>query len=128
MEREDGYRGLAAAYGLRFAEPPTVMDLGLTYRALAEREVDLIAGDATNGLIQALDLYALADDRHYFPPYEAVPLVRAEVLERNPKLRQALSSLAGKISDDTMRRLNYAVDGQHQDAAEVVRRFLEKME
>jgi osmoprotectant transport system permease protein len=125
MEREDGYRGLAAAYGLHFAEQPRIMDLGLTYRALAERKVDVIAGDATNGLIQALDLQVLADDRRYFPPYEAVPLVRSEVLERNPKLRQALAALGGTISDDTMRRLNYAADGLHQDTADVVKRFLE---
>lgn len=124
MEREDGFRGLAAAYNLKFAEPPRIMDLGLTYRALADGKVDLIAGDSTDGLIASLDLFVLGDDRHYFPPYEGVPLVRRQALDAHPGLRQALARLGGKISDDMMRRMNYAVDGQHRDSREVVREFL----
>jgi osmoprotectant transport system substrate-binding protein len=124
MEREDGFRGLAALYGLRFREPPRVMDLGLTYRALAEGKIDLIAGDSTNGLIAALDLAALDDDRGYFPPYEAVPFVRAAALAAHPDLGPALAALGGKIPDATMRRLNQAVDGEHRDAPAVVREFL----
>ena len=77
MERPDGYEGLARTYGLSFAEPPRIMDLGLLYRALLEKQVDLVAGNSTDGLLSARDLVMLEDDKHYFPPYEAVPIVRA---------------------------------------------------
>ncbi len=127
MEREDGFRGLAAAYNLKFAETPRIMDLGLSYRALSEGKVDLIAGDSTNGLITALDLFVLEDDKRYFPPYEAVPFVRKQALEAHPGLREALGALGGKIPDDTMRRLNYSVDGAHRDAKMVVREFLDTL-
>jgi glycine betaine/choline ABC-type transport system substrate-binding protein len=125
MERPDGYRGLAAAYGLRFAEAPRIMDLGLLTRALKDRQVDLIAGNTTDGLIPALDLFVLDDDRHYFPPYEAVPVIRQQILTLHPEVLGALSELSGKISDRDMQELNYAVDGQHQDIKAVVREFLE---
>ncbi len=124
MERPDGYRGLASTYGLRFAEAPRVMDLGLLVRALRDHQIDLAAGNTTDGLIPALDLFVLEDDRHYFPPYEAVPVVRLQTLQQHPEVVQALAGLAGKISDQEMQQLNYAVDGQHRDAKEVVRRFL----
>ncbi len=124
MERPDGYKGLAGTYGLRFADSPRIMDLGLLTRALKDKQVDLIAGNATDGLIPALDLFVLEDDKHYFPPYEAVPVIRQETVARHPELKSALDELAGKISDDDMRRLNYAVDGQHRDVKEVVREFL----
>ncbi len=124
LERPDGYPGLARAYGLRFAAPPRIMDLGLLYRALQERQVDLVAGNSTDGAITALDLFVLADDQRYFPPYEAVPIVRRATLERYPALRPVLEKLAGSISDADMRRMNYAVDGQHRDVADVVREFL----
>jgi len=127
MERADGFRGLAATYNLKFSEPPRIMDLGLSYRALAERKVDLIAGDSTNGLIAALDLFVLQDDRRYFPPYQAVPFVRKQTLDAHPELRPALAALGGKISDETMRRMNYAVDGEHRDLKEVVRDFLSSL-
>jgi osmoprotectant transport system substrate-binding protein len=123
MERPDGYKGLATTYGLRFAEPPRIMDLGLIARALKNRQVDLIAGNMTDGLIPTLDLFVLEDDRHYFPPYEAVPIVRQDTLARHPEIGRALDALAGKISDDDMRKLNYAVDGKHRDVKEVVREF-----
>jgi osmoprotectant transport system substrate-binding protein len=126
MERPDGYRGLAAAYGLHFAERPRIMDLGLLARALKDHQIDLAAGNATDGLIPALDLVALEDDRHYFPPYEAVPVIREQVLQQHPEVKGALTELAGKISDEEMQQLNYAVDGQHRDAAEVVHEFLRK--
>jgi glycine betaine/choline ABC-type transport system substrate-binding protein len=126
MERPDGYQGLVATYGLRFAAPPRIMDLGLLTRALKDKQVDLIAGNATDGLIPALDLFVLEDDRHYFPPYEAVPIIRQQMLARHPEVKQALDDLAGKISDDDMRQLNYAVDGEHRDVKEVVQQFLKK--
>ena len=126
MERPDGYKGLAARYGLRFAEPPRIMDLGLLARALKTKQVDVAAGNTTDGLIPALDLFVLEDDKHYFPPYEAVPIVRQQTSTRHPEVGHALNQLAGKISDDDMRQLNYAVDGQHRDVKEVVREFLVK--
>lgn len=124
MERRDGYRGLAAAYGLHFAEPPRTMDLGLLARALHDHQIDLAAGNATDGLIPALDLFALQDDRHYFPPYQAVAVVRGVIVERHPEVAQALAQLAGRISDQDMQRLNYAVDGQHREVRDVVHDFL----
>ncbi|HEY1262638.1 MAG TPA: glycine betaine ABC transporter substrate-binding protein [Terriglobales bacterium] len=124
MERPDGYKGWVAAYGLRFAAPPRIMDLGLLTRALRDKQLDLIAGNSTDGLVPALDLAVLEDDRNYFPPYEAVPVIRAKVLQRHPEVKTALDELAGKISDDDMRKLNYAVDGQHRTSQDVVREFL----
>jgi glycine betaine/choline ABC-type transport system substrate-binding protein len=124
MERPDGYKGLAATYGLRFAESPRIMDLGLLARALKDKQVDLAAGNTTDGLIPALDLFVLEDDKHYFPPYEAVPIIRREMVAHHPEVGQALNELAGKISDVEMRQLNYAVDGQHRDVKQVVKDFL----
>lgn len=123
LERPDGYQGWASSYGLHFADKPSVMDLGLIYRALVEKKVDVVAGNSTDGLIDALHLVPLEDDRHYFPPYDAVPIVRDETLKKFPQLRPALEDLAGKISADEMRRMNYAVDGQQRDVAKVVREF-----
>jgi glycine betaine/choline ABC-type transport system substrate-binding protein len=126
LERADGFSGLATRYGLRFSKPPTAMDLGLTYRALADHRVDVIAGNSTDGQIAALDLVALADDRAYFPPYQAAPIVRASVFEKHPAVAAALAELGGKISDDEMRRLNALADVQHQDIAEIARAWLVK--
>jgi osmoprotectant transport system substrate-binding protein len=123
LERPDGYKGLVSTYGMRFAEQPRVMDLGLLYRALQEKQVDMVAGSATDGVISALGMVVLEDDRHYFPPYDAVPVVRQETLTRHPEVRAALAELAGRITEDDMRRLNYAVDGEHRDVKEVVREF-----
>jgi glycine betaine/choline ABC-type transport system substrate-binding protein len=124
MDRADGYPGLARLYGLRFAAAPRVMDLGLTYRALADSVVDLIAGNSTDGQIEALHLVQLADDRRYFPSYQAAPVAGEAALERHPEIRAALAELAGTISDTAMRRMNYEVDVQHHSAAEVARAFL----
>jgi osmoprotectant transport system substrate-binding protein len=124
MERPDGYRGLAAAYGLHFAAPPRIMDLGLLAPALKAHQIDMAAGNATDGLIPAFDLFVLEDDRHYFPPYEAVAVVRQATLRQHPEIRQALDELGDKISDREMQKLNYALDGQHRDAKEVAHEFL----
>jgi osmoprotectant transport system substrate-binding protein len=126
MERPDGYKGLVATYGLRFAAPPRIMDLGLLTRVLKEHQVDLIAGNMTDGLIPALDLFVLADDKHYFPPYEAVPVIREQTLAEHPEILPALNALEGKISDEEMRSLNYEVDGKKRDVKEVVREFLRR--
>lgn len=128
MERPDGYAGLASTYGLHFAESPRIMDLGLLTRALKEKQVDVIAGNTTDGLIPALDLFVLDDDRNYFPPYEAVAVIREQTLAQHPEVGTALSELAGKVTDQDMQRLNYAVDGQHRDIKDVVREFLRSKE
>jgi osmoprotectant transport system substrate-binding protein len=122
-QRPDGLPGLSAAYDLHFAGSPRTMDLGLLYRALTAHQVDMIAANSTDGPIQALGLVALQDDRHYFPPYQAVPLVRNESLRRWPQIADALHTLAGKVTADDMRSMNEPVDGQHSDPAEVVREF-----
>ncbi len=122
-ERPDGLRGLSAAYGLRFAGPPRTMELGLLYRALAAHQVDIVAGNSTDGAIRGMGFVALMDDRHYFPPYEAVPLVREDSLRRWPQIGVAMERLAGKVSEDDMRAMNLAVESQHRDVAEVVREF-----
>jgi osmoprotectant transport system substrate-binding protein len=124
MQRPDGYEGLARVYGLRFAEPPRILDLGLLYRALLDHQVDFVAGNSTDGLLSARDLVVLQDDKHYFPPYQAVPIVRQQTLARHPEVGEAFVELAGKISDADMRRMNYAVVGLHRDIAEVARQFL----
>lgn len=123
MERSDGYPGLAAAYGLKFAAAPSIMDLGLLYRALKEHKVDVVAGNSTDGLITALGMAILEDDRRYFPPYQAVTIVRAAALQAHPELRDILNALGGKISDSEMRQMNYAVDGDQRDPAAVARDF-----
>jgi len=122
-QRPDGLPGLSAAYGLKFAAPPRTMDLGLLYRALEAHQVDMIAGNSTDGPIEALGLTVLEDDKHYFPPYQAVPLVRDEALAEWPAIGDALHALAGKVSAKEMRAMNEAVDGEHQDPADVVRAF-----
>jgi osmoprotectant transport system substrate-binding protein len=123
LERPDGFRGWSERYGLHFGGKPRVMDLGLIYRALVDHQVDIVAGNSTDGLIDSLGLVALQDDKHYFPPYDAVPIVRQSTLARFPQLRGALAELAGKISESDIRRMNYAVEGQLQEPAEVVRQF-----
>jgi osmoprotectant transport system substrate-binding protein len=122
-QRPDGLAGLSAAYGLHFDGPPRTMDLGLLYRVLNSHQVDMIAANTTDGPIQAFHLTILDDDRHYFPPYQAVPLVRDEALRRWPQIQLALNALAGRVTADDMRAMNEAVDGQHRDPAEVVRQF-----
>ncbi|HUA02145.1 MAG TPA: glycine betaine ABC transporter substrate-binding protein [Candidatus Aquilonibacter sp.] len=124
MERPDGYPGLLRVYGLRFAGPPKILDLGLLYRALLDKEVDLVAGNSTDGLVAARDLVILEDDRHYFPPYDAVPIVRDDTLARYPQLRPAIAVLAGKISDSEMQKMNYAIAGEGRDIEDVAREFL----
>jgi osmoprotectant transport system permease protein len=126
LERPDGYSGLAKAYRLAFRDPPQVMDLTLTYLALASGQVDLIAGDATAGLIASLDLVQLEDNRHFFPPYDAVPVARAPTLHRYPQVRQALDGLAGRISAADMREMNHAADGRRESPADIARRFLDR--
>jgi osmoprotectant transport system substrate-binding protein len=125
LERPDGFQGWSQTYGLKFAETPRVMDLGLLYRALTQHQADIVAGNSTDGLIEALHLVPLNDDKHYFPPYDAVPIVRHGALEQIPQLRGALAELAGRISAEDMRRMNAAVDADQRDVRAVVREFRE---
>jgi len=121
--RPDGLPGLATAYNLHFSGPPRTMDLGLLYRALANHQVDIVAGNSTDGPIRALGFTVLSDDLHYFPPYEAVPLVREDSLTRHPEIQIAMDRLAGKVSAEDVQAMNDAVDGKHQDVTEVVSDF-----
>jgi osmoprotectant transport system substrate-binding protein len=123
LERPDGFPGWSTRYSLHFAAPPNVMDLGLLYRALLDHQVDVVAGNSTDGLIDSLQLVALEDDKHYFPPYDAVPIVRRAALEKFPQLRAALGDLSGKLTAADMRRLNAQVDADQRDVAAVVRAF-----
>jgi osmoprotectant transport system permease protein len=124
MSRADGYEGFARAYNLKLASRPREMDLSFSYRALADGEVDIIAGNSTDGMIATLGLVQLEDDRRYFPPYEAVFILRRDLTTRLPRAREALRSLAGAIDTEEMRRLNYEVDGKKRPAAEVVREWM----
>ncbi|HXM90486.1 MAG TPA: glycine betaine ABC transporter substrate-binding protein [Candidatus Dormibacteraeota bacterium] len=123
LERSDGFRGWSERYGLHFAQQPSVMDLGLIYRALQDHKVDIVAGNSTDGVIDSLHLVILEDDRHYFPPYDAVPIIRRAPLETFPQLRGVLAELGGKITGSDMRHLNYLVDGEQRDVAAVVREY-----
>jgi len=124
VERADGYAGLVSAYGLHFTRPPREMDLGLIYRALSQGLVDVVAGNSTDGVISSLGLVPLEDDRRYFPPYDAVPVVRAEALKKHPSLRPILAALGGAITEESMRRMNLAVDGDLRDPRAVAREFV----
>lgn len=126
MEREDGFRGLSDAYGLGLRSPPRVMDLGLLYRALASGEIDLTAGNSTDGRIEALELVMLEDDLRYFPPYEGAVVARRAALEHHPSLGPALQALNGRIDTDEMRRLNRAVDVEGRDYREVASDWVER--
>lgn len=126
VEREDGLPGLREAYGLDFRGQPSTMELGLLYRALAGGEVDVIAGNSTDGQIEAHDLVMLEDDRRYFPPYHAAPVVDARLLERRPELRRSLARLGGRIDTREMRRLNRQVDVEGRDFRAVARAWVER--
>jgi glycine betaine/choline ABC-type transport system substrate-binding protein len=126
-QRPDGLDGLLKTYGLRLTGQPATMDLGLLYAALQNRQVDLIAANSTDGLISALPVVVLEDDRRYFPPYECAVVAREAVLSQYPKLRSVLEQLSGKLSDESMRRLNFEVDGKHRPAEQVAEEFLKTL-
>jgi glycine betaine/choline ABC-type transport system substrate-binding protein len=125
FERPDGYPGFSKKYGLEFAKRPKMMQLGLMYRALAFNQVDLIVANSTDGLIKKLDLFILEDDRQYFPPYEAVPIVRQETLANYPQVKEAIGQLSGVITSQDMQAMNYQVDGEFRKIPEVVQEFLQ---
>jgi glycine betaine/choline ABC-type transport system substrate-binding protein len=125
ISRQDGYPGFSHTYGLRF-RAVREMALDLTYTALSSRQVDMIAGNSTDGRIASLDLVQLEDDRRYFPPYEAVFMTRRDTLSRVSALTGVVQKLGGAISTDEMRQLNYEVDGSRRDKKVVVREWLVK--
>ncbi|MFQ5551005.1 MAG: glycine betaine ABC transporter substrate-binding protein [Gemmatimonadales bacterium] len=128
LNRADGYRGFIEHYGLEFDSPPVSMDLGLIYRAVAEERIDLTAGNSTDGQIRALDLYHLHDDLSYFPPYEAAPLVRSELLARYPQIEAELNALGGTLDEDAMAQMNFAVDVERRTPRDVAAEFLEQLQ
>ena len=125
LQRPDGFAGMVKTYGLRIKGQVKTMDLGLLYRALEQHQVDMIAASATDGMLSVLDVTVLQDDRHYFPPYEAAPVVRTDSLAARRGMREALNELAGKLTDKAMQKLNYQVDGKHRPLADVAREFLD---
>jgi osmoprotectant transport system substrate-binding protein len=124
QQRPDGLAGLLKTYNLPILESPKTMDLGLLYKALEQQQVNLVAGNATDGQLSVLDVLVLKDDKRYFPPYDCALAVRSKSLEANPPLRQALTELAGLFTDLTMRKLNYQVDAAHRPVREVAEQFL----
>ena len=125
LQRPDGYGTLNRAYPIHWQSAPKSMDLGLLYTALQQKQVSMVAGSATDGMLSVLDIKVLEDDKQAFPPYQACIVVRSDTLEANPNLRKVLSELSGKFSTDAMRKLNYEVDGKHRQVAEVAREFLQ---
>jgi glycine betaine/choline ABC-type transport system substrate-binding protein len=122
--REDGLPGLMKTYGLRLSGSVKTMDLGLLYQALSKGQVEMVAGNSTDGMLSVLPITVLEDDKHYFPPYECALVVREAAEQEFPALRPALMELSGRISSDTMRRLNYELDGKHRPVREIARNFL----
>ena len=125
-ERQDGYRGLVETYGMSFKDEPRTMDLGLIYRALRDKQIDVGVGSATDGLISALKMRVLEDDKSYFPPYDAAPVTRTAALDAHPELRESLAALGGILSEQEMREVNYAVDGEQRPVKDVVRELRER--
>jgi osmoprotectant transport system permease protein len=123
LERKDGYPAVAKTYGLKFAKTQQ-MEFGLMYQALKEKQVDLIAANSTDGLISVLNLVVLEDDKHYFPPYQAVPVFNQAILKKYPELRTAINQLAGLISTKDIQTMNYQVDNQSLPVNQVVHDWL----
>lgn len=126
LQRSDGYKGLVSTYGMRVDGQPVSMDLGLLYRALESKQVEMAAANATDGQIGIMDVVVLRDDRHYFPPYECAMVVREATLKAHPGLKEALAELSGKLTEKEMRRMNHEVEGKHRSPAEVAAEFLQK--
>lgn len=127
LERADGFPGLSKTYGLKFASIKQ-MELGVMYQALKEKQVDFIATNSTDGLIQVLDLVMLQDDKKYLPPYQAVPVFNQEILEKYPELVTTINQLGGKISTSEIQKMNYQVDNQSQPVEDVVREWLKSQQ
>jgi osmoprotectant transport system substrate-binding protein len=118
-QRPDGLPGLVQTYQLHVDGAVKTMDLGLLYRALAQNDVDMVAGNSTDGALSVLPVEVLSDDKRYFPPYEVAIIVREQALAEFPGLEAALAKLSGKIRTEMVRRWNYEVDGKHRPVREV---------
>jgi osmoprotectant transport system substrate-binding protein len=126
MTRPDGFPAVNGTYAIKWTGVPKSMDLGLLYTALEGRQVTMVAANTTDGMLSKLDVKVLKDDKHAFPPYQACIVVRSQLLSTNPAIRQELSELSGKISDQAMRGMNYAVDAEHKPVRDVAKDFLAK--
>jgi len=126
FNRDDGFQGFSDFYGMQFKGEPVKMDITLLFPTVANREVDIIIDQATSGLIQKHDLVVLEDDKNYFPPYYAAPIVRNETLEKHPELKEVLNLLEGEIDDAAMTSLNYQVDVEQKEVSAVVTEFLKE--
>ncbi len=124
QQRRDGLPGLMKTYKLPLKRSPRTMDLGLLYKALEQKQVDMVAANATDGQLSVMNVKVLKDDKRYFPPYQAALTVRADALAAHPGLKEVLDLLSGKFSDEIMRALNYQVDGKHRPVGEVALTFL----
>src|SRR2546422_394535 len=124
QRRRCGLAGLLKTYKLPLKRRPHPMDLGLLYKALEQKQVDMVAANATDGLLSVLDVKILKDDKRYFPPYQASLAVPADALAKHPPLKRTLEQLSGLFSDEIMRTLNYQVDGKHLPVSEVAITFL----
>jgi osmoprotectant transport system substrate-binding protein len=124
QQRPDGLQGLLKSYRLPLEGLPKTMDLGLLYQALEQGQVNMVAGNVTDGRLSVLDAVVLQDDKHYFSPYDCGLVVRADRLKDNPHLQQALAELSGQFTDVTMRKLNQQVDGEHRPVRNVAEQFL----
>ena len=123
LERPDGYKGLQKHYGMDFKSVHG-MDPGLTYAAARDGKVDVIDGFATDGRIPAFKLKVLEDDKQFFPPYFAAPIVREDLLKKHPQIADALNLLAGKLDNKQMAALNAQVDLEKKDAKDVAKQWL----
>lgn len=126
MTRPDGFPALNGAYPIKWTATPKSMDLGLLYTALLGKQVSMVAANTTDGALTKLDVKVLKDDKQAFPPYQACIVARSELLAANPEVRKALIELSGKISDESMRAMNYAVDAEHKQVRDVAAQFLQK--
>jgi glycine betaine/choline ABC-type transport system substrate-binding protein len=124
LTHPDGFAAVSSKYSIKWTAAAKTMDLGLLYRAMTEKQVTMVAGNTTDGVLSKLDVRVLKDDKHAFPPYQASVVVRSSILAANLQLRQALAELSGKITDSAMRNMNYAVDGEHRQVRDVAREFL----
>jgi osmoprotectant transport system substrate-binding protein len=122
-DRKDGLPGLKAKYGIEFKED-LQMAIGLRYQAIAGKQVEVVNGYSTDGMISALKLVRLKDDRNLWPPYFLAPVVRKEALDANPKIADILNQVSALLDEQTMTAMNYKVDGEKEEPKDVARAFL----
>jgi osmoprotectant transport system substrate-binding protein len=122
-DRADGLPGLKSVYGIEFKED-LQMAIGLRYQALSNKQIDVVNGYATDGMISALKLKRLKDDKGLWPPYYVVPVVRKEVLDANPKIADVLNRVSALVDESAMAEMNYKVDGEKMEPKDVAHAFL----